>query len=53
MEIVQLEGTTRGGVDNEVLWDCAGVTTGVYRCVITVDFGGSTETAFTDIAIVR
>ena len=53
VEIAQLEGTTLGGADNEVPWDCAGVTTGIYRCVINVDFGGNTETAFTDIAIVR
>jgi len=53
VEIEHLNGTTHGGVDHEVLWYCLGVTTGVYRCVISVDFGGNTETAFTDIAIVR
>ena len=52
-EITSLHGTTTGGIDNEVLWDCTGVTTGVYRCVITVDLGSSSETAFTDIAIIR
>ncbi len=52
-EITRLHGPTLGGADNEVTWECTGVTTGVYRCVITVNMGGSTETAFTDIAIVR
>jgi len=53
VEIEHLNGTTHGGADHEVLWYCSNVTTGVYRCVISVDFGGDTETAFTDIAIVR
>jgi hypothetical protein len=52
-EITQLSGPTTGMVDNELIWDCGDVTPGVYRCRIEVDFGGATETAFTDIAIIR
>lgn len=48
-----LNGPTRGGLDNEVVWNCGDVTPGVYRCVIEADFSGSTETAFTDIAVIR
>ena len=51
--ITSLDGTTLGGTDNEVTWNCAGVTTGVYRCVIKVEFNGATATAFTDIAVIR
>lgn len=51
--IASLDGTTYGGADNEVTWDCSGVTTGVYRCIIRVEFDGDTETAFTDIAVIR
>jgi M6 family metalloprotease-like protein len=52
-QIAAMSGATRGAADNEVTWDCSGVTAGVYRCVIEVDFGGSTEAAFTDIAVIR
>lgn len=52
-EIERLDGPTDGGVDNEVVWECGNVTPGVYRCLIRVDFGGSEETVFTDIAIIR
>jgi hypothetical protein len=52
-QIGELTGPTSGMVDNELDWDCSGVTPGVYRCVINVDFGNSTETAYTDIAIIR
>jgi len=52
-EIDRLDGPTDGGVDNEVVWECGNVTPGVYRCLIKVDFGGSEETAYTDIAIIR
>ncbi|MFQ6008303.1 MAG: T9SS type A sorting domain-containing protein, partial [Candidatus Zixiibacteriota bacterium] len=48
----EVSGKTSVG-DNEVDWDCHNVTPGVYRCVIEVDFGGHTETAFTDIAVIR
>ncbi len=51
--IATLDGTTVGGFDNEVLWDCSHVTPGVYRCVIEVDFDGDRKTAFTDIAVIR
>jgi M6 family metalloprotease-like protein len=47
------EGSVHGGVDNEIAWDCGGLTPGVYRCIIEVEFGGETETAFKDIAIIR
>jgi M6 family metalloprotease-like protein len=52
-EIDVLTGSTSGGTDNECTWNCADVTPGVYRCVIEVDFGGQTEKAFTDIAVIR
>jgi hypothetical protein len=52
-KMTELRGTTYGGIDNEVVWECAGVQPGVYRCVIEVKTGGTTETAFTDIALVR
>jgi len=52
-KISSLDGPTFGGSDNEVTWDCGGITTGVYRCVIRVDFAGETATAFTDIAVIR
>jgi M6 family metalloprotease-like protein len=48
-----LDGGTVGGTDNEVSWSCGAVTPGVYRCVITADFGDDTQTAFTDIAVIR
>lgn len=51
--VVSLDGGTVGGSDNEIVWSCGGATPGVYRCVITADFGGDTQTAFTDIAIIR
>jgi M6 family metalloprotease-like protein len=52
-EIDVLAGPTSGGTDHECAWNCANVTPGVYRCVIEVNFGGHTETAFTDIAVIR
>ncbi|MEW6413348.1 MAG: hypothetical protein AB1483_12900 [Candidatus Zixiibacteriota bacterium] len=52
-EITKLSGPTTGMVDNELVWDCGDVTPGVYRCRIEVEFGGNSETAFTDIAIIR
>ncbi len=51
--ISTLDGGTVGGTDNEVSWDCGAVTPGVYRCVITAQFDGDTQTAFTDIAVIR
>jgi hypothetical protein len=53
VKVAQLSGTTLGLTDNEVVWDCSGVSPGVYRCMIEVEFADGTETAFTDIAIVR
>jgi len=52
-QIASMSGATLGSADNEVTWDCSDVTAGVYRCVIEVSFGGSTESAFTDIAVIR
>jgi len=51
-EISSLTGTTHEDV-NEFSWECDDVTPGVYRCVIEADFGGRTEHAFVDIAIIR
>lgn len=53
LEIAKLTGPTSGGTDHEREWNCSNVTPGVYRCMIEVDFGGHTETAFTDIAVIR
>jgi hypothetical protein len=53
-EVKTFEGlATSAREENEVIWDCSNITPGVYRCVINVDFSGSTETAFTDIAVIR
>jgi hypothetical protein len=41
-----------GGYDEQGL-DLSFLPTGVYRCRIKVDFGGSVKTAFTDLAIVK
>jgi len=53
LEIAKLTGPTSSGTDHEREWNCSNVTPGVYRCMIEVDFGGHTETAFTDIAVIR
>ncbi|MCH9023839.1 MAG: hypothetical protein IH931_00765 [candidate division Zixibacteria bacterium] len=53
VEVAAMSGAVTGGIDNEIIWNCSNVTPGVYRCVMEVDFGGSTETAFTDIAVLR
>ncbi len=42
-----------GNSDNEFTWNCSGLTPGVYRCVIEADFGGDTQTAFTDVAVIN
>jgi M6 family metalloprotease-like protein len=34
-------------------WDGSALPTGVYRCLIQADFGNETQTAFTDIAIIK
>ena len=52
-EVARFDGPRDGGVDNELVWICSDATPGVYRCLIEVDFGGTTETAFTDIAVIR
>ncbi len=51
--IAELNGPSTGSVDNELVWNCGDVTPGVYRCVISADFAGSTKTAFTDIAVIK
>ena len=52
-EITKLTGPTVGFVDNEVIWDCADITSGLYRCIIKVDFPSGSKTSFTDISIIR
>jgi len=52
-QVARFDGPTSGGVDNEKTWLCGEATPGVYRCMIEVDFGGETKTAFTDIAVIR
>ncbi|HKK20524.1 MAG TPA: hypothetical protein VJ983_03550 [candidate division Zixibacteria bacterium] len=51
--VAELSGPSTGSVDNELVWNCGDVTPGVYRCVISADFAGSTKTAFTDIAVIK
>ena len=43
----------QGGLPNELAWNGSSLPSGVYRCIIKADFGGSTRTAFTDVAIVK
>ena len=52
-EVYSTSGTTSGQHDNRVIWNCADLSPGVYRCVIEVNFDGPVETAFTDIAVIR
>jgi len=52
-EIETLSGTVFDGVDNEVLWNCSGVTPGVYRCIIEATFDSGSEQLFTDIAVIK
>ena len=52
-EVQKLTGATAGGADNEVVWDCSQITTGVYRCIIDVEFPNETTTAHTDIAVIK
>lgn len=52
-EITTFNGTTSGGIDNELSWNCSDITPGVYRCLIEADFSGTIERAFTDIAVIR
>ncbi|MCH9032579.1 MAG: hypothetical protein IIB00_10020, partial [candidate division Zixibacteria bacterium] len=51
--IDELTGSALGGPDNEVSWNCAGVTPGVYRVALKVSYSDGDETAFTDIAVIR
>lgn len=53
VEIARLDGPTNGGVHNEVVWDCSGVTPGVYRCMIEVTFADGSARDFADIAVIR
>ncbi|RKX26823.1 MAG: hypothetical protein DRP45_02605, partial [Candidatus Zixiibacteriota bacterium] len=53
VRVAVFDGATGGGTDHEITWNCGSVTPGVYRCVIEVDFGGESTTAFTDIAVIR
>ncbi|UCD63678.1 MAG: hypothetical protein JSW34_13185 [Candidatus Zixiibacteriota bacterium] len=52
-EIASLAGPVGALVDHEVVWECGDIVPGVYRCLINVDFGGQSETAFHDIAIIK
>lgn len=51
--IDSFSGPTTGTTDNEITWDCSSVTPGIYRCMIEVKLDNSTESAFTDIAVIR
>ena len=52
-EIASLRGSSIPGADNEVDWDCSGVTPGVYRCMIEVEYVSNTKHAYTDVAVIR
>lgn len=52
-EMASMDGPRMAGVDNEIAWRCSNMTPGVYRCIIRVEYGGETETAFTDVAVIR
>jgi len=53
VEVDVFNGTTQGGLDNEVVWNCSDIVPGVYRCMINVKMSGSESKAFTDIAVIR
>ena len=42
-----------GGADHEVVWDVAGIQSGVYFARIAADGGGSSGTAVIKIAVVK
>ncbi len=52
-EVDRFSGPSTGMVDNEVLWECSAVTSGVYRCLISVEFSSGKETSYTDISIIK
>lgn len=52
-EIERFSGPATGMIDNEVVWNCSGITSGIYRCIISVEFSSGTETSFTDISIIK
>lgn len=53
VEVDVFNGTTTGGLDNEVIWNCSDIVPGVYRCMINVKMSSSESKAFTDIAVIR
>ncbi len=53
VEVDVFNGTTIGGFDNEIVWNCSDVVPGVYRCLINIRMNGSETKAFTDIAVIR
>ncbi|MDZ4722984.1 MAG: FG-GAP-like repeat-containing protein [candidate division Zixibacteria bacterium] len=52
-KVAEMSGSTVGGMDHEVPWNCGDITPGIYRCVIEVEFSGDSQSAHTDIAIIR
>ena len=51
--IDEMAGSALGGPDNEISWNCNGVTPGVYRVTLKASYDDGDETAFTDIAVIR
>jgi len=49
----ELDGTGYAHTENEVEWDLAGVASGVYLCRVEASGGGSTQTIFCKIAVVK
>jgi M6 family metalloprotease-like protein len=50
----QLSGTGDSGTDNEIVWNCAAVASGVYFCKIVARTSeGESETIFCPVAIAR
>ncbi len=53
VEVDVFNGSTIGGLHNEVVWNCSDVVPGVYRCLIDIKMNGNETKAFTDIAVIR
>jgi hypothetical protein len=52
-EVFTMDAPHQEGV-NEFVWNCRGITPGVYRCVLeATGFEGTTKRVFTDIAVIR
>jgi hypothetical protein len=52
-EITCFTPTDGGDETTEIVWDCSGVSPGVYRAVLEITLAGKSETVYTDIAVLR